>query len=162
MTRTNPTGLWAILLSLGIALFLTVLPMPDSAEDFRPQWVAMTVIFWALAAPERFGVFSAFTAGLILDIATGTVLGQHALGLSVVAFVAAELHRRIVVFPVWQQAVFVWMLLLVKRLLSLWVLGATGQPTPTLTYWIPTFLGLVLWPWLNAVLRDLGRRAGMF
>ncbi len=78
-----------------------------------------------------------------------------------VAYVAVELHRRVLAYPLWQQAVFVWVLLLVKRLLSLWVLGATGQPTPTLVFWAPTFLGLLLWPWIYVVLRDLGRRAGV-
>lgn len=161
MTEAVKTGSWAILVSLVVALFLTVLPMPVWAEELRPQWMAMTVIFWALAAPERFGVFSAFGAGLLLDVASGTLLGQHALGLSVVAYVAVELHRRVLAYPLWQQAVFVWVLLLVKRLLSLWVLGATGQPTPTLVFWAPTFLGLLLWPWIYVVLRDIGRRAGV-
>lgn len=161
MTEAVKTGNWAIMVSLVVALFLTVLPMPVWAEELRPQWVAMAVIFWSLAAPERFGVFSAFGTGLVLDVASGTLLGQHALGLSVVAYVAVELHRRVLAYPLWQQAVFVWVLLLVKRLLSLWVLGATGQPTPTLVFWAPTFLGLLLWPWIYVVLRDLGRRAGV-
>ncbi len=64
------------------------------------------------------------------------------------------------VFPLWQQTLFVWLLLLVERLLHLWLLGATGQPTPTLVYWAPTFVSALLWPWVFVVLRDLGRRAG--
>jgi rod shape-determining protein MreD len=51
--------------------------------------------------------------------------------------------------------------LLLERLLYLWVLSATGQLTPTLYYWVPTFIGALLWPWVYAVLRDLGRRAGV-
>jgi rod shape-determining protein MreD len=149
-----------VLASLAAALFLTILPMPGVLEDWRPQWLALTLIFWALAVPERVGVFWAFGAGLAADVATGTLLGHHALGFSVVAYVAVELHRRVRIFPLWQQSLFVWVLLLVERLLSLWVLGATGQPMPTLVYWAPTFLGLLLWPWLSVVLRDLGRRAG--
>jgi rod shape-determining protein MreD len=93
-----------------------------------------------------------------LDVTAGTVLGQHALSLSVVAFLAVELHQRIRIFPLWQQALSVWVLLLVERLLSLWVIGATGQPTPTLWYWAPTFVGMLLWPWIFIVLRDVRRR----
>jgi rod shape-determining protein MreD len=95
-----------------------------------------------------------------LDVATGTLLGHHALGLSVVVYVAVELHARVRSFPLWQQALLVWLLLVLERLLALWVLGATGQPMPSLTYWWPTFVGLLLWPWLTVVLRDLARRAG--
>lgn len=149
-----------VLLTLVAALFLTILPLPAPAEDLRPQWVALTLIFWALALPDRVGVFWAFGTGLVLDVATGTLLGHHALGLSVVVYLALELHARVRIFPLWQQALLVWLLLVLERLLALWVLGATGQPMPSLTYWWSTFVGLLLWPWLTVVLRDLARRAG--
>jgi rod shape-determining protein MreD len=153
-------GTWAIVVSLLAALFLSILPMPGWVEDFRPQWVVLTLIFWSLALPQRVGVFWAFGAGLVLDVMTGSVLGHHALGFSVVAYLVVELHQRLRIFPLWQQTLFVWVLLLVERLLYLWVLGATAAPTPTLIYWAPTFIGTALWPWTYAVLRDLGRRAG--
>jgi rod shape-determining protein MreD len=137
---------------------LTILPVPDWAEELRPQWVALTLVYWCLALPDRVGVFWAWSTGLVLDVAAGTLLGQHALSLSVVAYLVVELHPRIRIFPLWQQALSVWVLLLVERLLSLWVIGATGQPTPTLWYWAPTFVGMLLWPWIFIVLRDVRRR----
>lgn len=160
MSEVLVRGTWLVSATLVVALFLTILPLPAMAEDLRPQWVAMTLIFWALALPERVGVFWAFGVGLVLDVATGTLLGHHALGLSVVAYVAVELHARVRIFALWQQALFVWVLLILERLLALWVLGATGQPMPSLSYWGSTFVGLLLWPWLYVVLRDLARRAG--
>lgn len=161
MSETVTRGVWAVILSLAAALFLSILPMPSFAEELRPEWVTLTLIFWTLTLPDRVGVFWAFCVGLVLDVATGTLLGQHALGLSVVAYLALTLHQRVQIYPLWQQTLFVWVLLLVERLLSLWVLGATGQPTPTLIYWAPTFLGLILWPWLSVVLSDLARRSGI-
>jgi rod shape-determining protein MreD len=137
------------------ALTLSILPMPTWAEDYRPQWVTLIVIYWCLAMPSRFGVLTGFAVGIAHDVVSGALLGAHALSLSVVAYLAEELHRRIRAFPLWQQAVAVWLLLLVERMLSLWVLGAIGQPTPTLTYWLPTFVGLLLWPWLSPVLDRL-------
>lgn len=158
MSDVPRSGTRVILISLGVALFLTILPMPEWAEDFRPQWVAMTLIYWALALPDRVGVFWAWGAGLVLDVTSGTLLGQHALSLSVPVYLAVELHPRIRTFPVLQQSLSVWILLLVERLLCLWVIGATGQPTPTLWYWVPTFVGMLLWPWLFILLRGLRRR----
>lgn len=160
MSEALVRGTWVVFLTLVVALFLTILPLPTAGEDLRPQWVAMTLIFWALALPERVGVFWAFGTGLVLDVASGTLLGHHALGLSLVVYVAVELHARVRIFPLWQQALFVWVLLILERLLALWVLGATGQPMPGLAYWASTFVGLLLWPWLYVVLRDLSRRAG--
>lgn len=147
-----------ILITLSTALVLTILPLPQWADEFRPQWMALTLIYWALALPTRVGIFWAWGVGLVLDIITGTVLGQHALSLSVPVYLVLELHRRIRVFPILQQAMSVWVLLLVERLLSLWIHGATGQPTPTLAYWIPTFVGMLLWPWVSILLGNLSRR----
>lgn len=147
-----------ILASLVVALVLTVLPWPAWGQAFRPQWVALTLIYWALMEPDRVGVFAAFATGLVLDVAVGTVLGQHALSLSVAIYLAIELHRRIRVFPIVQQATSVWVLLLVERLLSLWVNGAIGYPTPSLWYWMPTLVGLLLWPWVAILLGSLRRR----
>lgn len=144
--------------SLVSALILTVLPMPSWAADHRPQWVALTLIYWCLVMPERVGVLTAFGLGILHDVLSGAVLGEHALSLSVVGYLVVELHQRIRPFPLWQQAAAVWLLLLAERLLALWVLGASGQPTPALAYWLPTFVGALLWPWLSAVLDRL--RAG--
>jgi len=151
-------GAGVILITLGMALVLTLLPLPQWANEFRPQWMALTLIYWALALPTQVGIFWAWGAGLVLDVATGTVLGQHALSLSVPVYLVLKLYRRIRVFPPPQQAVSVWVLLLVERLLSLWVHGATSQPTPTLAYWIPTFVGMLLWPGVFILLRNLSRR----
>jgi rod shape-determining protein MreD len=144
-----------VLLTLVAALTLTILPVPEWASEFRPQWVTLILIYWCLVRPARFGVFSGFSLGIAQDVVSGALLGEHALSLSVVAYVAGELHRRIRAFPLWQQAVAVWLLLLIERLLSLWLLGATGQPTPTLAYWLPTLVGLLLWPWLSLLLDRL-------
>ncbi len=152
----NESGV--ILITLGTALVLTILPLPQWADEFRPQWMVLTLIYWALTLPTRVGVFWAWGAGLVLDIMMGTVLGQHALSLSVPMYLVLELHLRIRAFPTPQQAASVWVLLLVERLLALWIQGATGQPTPTLRYWIPTFVGLLLWPWVFILLRNLSRR----
>jgi len=158
MTDPAPRHTWVIVASLAVALFLTILPLPTWGEELRPQLVALVLIYWNLALPDRVGVFWAWATGLVLDVTTGTVLGQHALSLSVMAWLAVELHKRIRVFPLVQQAVSVWILLLVERLLSMWVMGATGRPTPSLFYWAPTFVGMLVWPGVFMLLRNLRRR----
>jgi rod shape-determining protein MreD len=147
-----------IALALLLALGLSVMPLPTWAQDFRPQWVALTLIYWCMALPQRVGIGAAWSVGLAQDVLTGTLLGQHALSLSVTAFLAVRLHQRIRIFPMLQQSLSVMVLLLVERLLSLWVIGATGQPTPALWYWMPVLMGTVLWPWVFIVLRDVRRR----
>lgn len=160
MITGNGRGFWWIPVSLLLAMILSVVPVPAGMDDFRPQWVTLAVIFWCLTRPDRVGVFWAFWAGLILDTLTGSLLGQQALGLSVVAYLTAVMQSRLRLFPLWQQSVFVWVLLLVERLLTLWVLGATGQPVPPIGYWIPTLVGLLIWPLVAVLLTAIGRRTG--
>ena len=159
MLIRRDTGI--IIVTLIIALLLTVLPMPDWLLYFRPQWVALLLIFWILTLPTRVGVFWSFFMGLMLDVTAGTLLGQHALSFSIMGYLVVELHQRLQLFRAWQQALSVWLLLTLERLLSLWVLGAAGQPTPALSYWFATFVGMILWPWLMILLRDLTRNLDM-
>ena len=151
------SGRLVIITTLCIAMLLMILPMPEWARPYRPQWVTLVLIYWVIALPHRVGVGSGFVTGIVLDVLTGSLLGQHALGLSVVAFAAIQLHQRIRVFPFWQQSLGVLVLLLVQHLLSLWVIGATRGTAPDLLYWAVPFIGALLWPWIFVTLRKVRR-----
>lgn len=140
-----------------VALLLMILPMPEWARPFRPQWLTLVMLYWAIALPHMVGVGSGFLAGITLDVLTGSLLGQHALGLSVVVFIAIQLHQRIRVFPFWQQSLGILVLLIVEHLLALWVIGATRATTPGLVYWAVPPIGAVLWPWVFVTLRKIRR-----
>lgn len=150
-------GRLIIVATLAIAMLLTILPMPDWARPFRPQWVSLVLLYWAIALPHRVGVGSGFVAGILLDVLTGTLLGQHALGLSIVTFIAIQLHQRIRVFPFWQQSLGILILLVVEHLLALWVVGATRGVAPGLGYWSVPLIGALLWPWIFVTLRKVRR-----
>lgn len=141
-----------------IALLLTALPMPELAAIWRPAWVALVLIYWCMAAPERVGVAVGWMAGLFLDVMTGTLLGQHALGLTVVAWVAHHTHRRVRVLPLWRQAITVFVLLFLYQALVLWSNGIRGMPVEATAYWTSPLVSTLLWPWLFVVLRVVRRR----
>ncbi len=152
-------GAWTIASTFLVALFLSLLPGPDWAERFRPDWVALVLIYWCMATPNRVGVSIGWLAGLLLDLLYGSVLGQHALALTVIAYIAHRLHLQIRVYPLWQQAATVLVLLLINQMLVLWIKGVLGQaPTlwPSLT---SSIVGMVIWPLLFIILRDVRRRA---
>jgi rod shape-determining protein MreD len=157
MTDTGGSGRLVIFITICVAMLLTILPMPDWARPYRPQWVTLVLLYWAIALPHRVGVGSGFIAGIVLDVLTGTLLGQHSLGLSVVLFIAIQLHQRIRVFPFWQQSLGILVLLIVEHLLSLWVIGATRGEAPGLGYWAVPLIGALLWPWMFVTLRKVRR-----
>lgn len=158
MTLSPRRGNLIILLSFAIALLLTILPLPDWAQMLRPQWYTLVLIYWTLALPQRVGVGVGWLVGITVDVLSGTLLGQHALSLALIAYIALEMHLRIRLFPLWQQSLTILVLLLLEKLLSLWVMGAVNQPTPPLSYWAPPLVGMLLWPWIYIILRDLRRK----
>ena len=97
------------------------------------------------------------TEGLLVDLLTGTLLGQHAMALAVIAWLTLRLHQRIRLFPVWQQALIVLVLLVLHQLLALWVDRFIGRPVPPWYYWTPSMVGMLLWPPIFSALRGLRR-----
>ncbi|MBI3571209.1 MAG: rod shape-determining protein MreD [Gammaproteobacteria bacterium] len=143
------------------AVILAIMPFPVWAEPFRPDWVGLVLIYWCLAIPERVSVGTGWLLGFIQDILYGSLLGSNALAKTLVAFLAVRLHLQLRMFPRWQQAVSVLGLLVANQLLVLWIRGAIGQAPETISYWTPSVVGALLWPWLFVILRDLRRRGGI-
>jgi rod shape-determining protein MreD len=156
----NPTakGRWVLALTFGIALFLAIMPLPTWAEPFRPDWVGLVLIYWVMAAPQRVGVGTAWALGFVLDVLQGAVLGSNALAKALIAFLTLKLHLKLRMFPRWQQAAAVLVLLLLNQLLVLWIRGFVGRAPDTWVYWTPSIVGMLVWPWLFVVLRDVRRR----
>ena len=155
MNLTRHHGGIVILLSFAAALLLTIIPLPEGLRSWRPDWVALTLIFWCLALPYRVSVGSGFVVGLFLDTLTGTLLGQHALALSLIAYVCVRLHQRVRLYPFWQQALTVLVLLILHQLITLWVDRTIGRPALPLSYWLPAVAGMLLWPLIHRLLTTL-------
>lgn len=152
----NNSGI--IITSFLVALVLTVLPMPGWLATFRPEWVALVLIYWCMALPNRVGVGVGWTMGLLVDVLRAGLLGQHALSFAIIAYITLQLYQRIRVFPLWQQAVSVLVLIFLHLMLQLWILGISGDTTHTWTYLLPALSSMLLWPILFVGLRSLRRR----
>ena len=158
MTLARHHGGIIIVITFVIALLLTIVPMPEGFRYARPDWVGLVLIYWCLALPDRVGVSTGWFAGLLVDLVTGTILGQHALSLTIVAYLTLRLHQRIRLFPVLQQAFTVLVLLILHQLLALWISRIIGRPGVPWYYWAPSLLGMVLWPMVHALLRNVRHR----
>lgn len=143
------------------AILLSIMPGPDWAEPFRPDWVGLVLIYWCMAAPHRVGVGTGWTLGLVMDVLYGAILGSNAIAKTLVAYITVRLHLQLRMFPRWQQAVAVLVLLAANQLLVLWIRGVVGKAPETVSYWTPSIVGMVIWPWLFVILRDVRRRAAI-
>ncbi len=147
-----------VVITLIVALILSVVPLPDWLEAFRPDWLALTLIYWAMMLPRTWSVGSAWLVGLVLDVAHGTLLGQHALALSIVVFVTVRMHLLMRVFPMSQLTAAVFSLLALYQFILFWVNGIVGLPVPTIYYWAPIISGALLWPLVASLLNGARMR----
>ncbi len=149
---------WLVWLSLFFAAALSLLPMPDNLSYIRPAWVPMVAIFWILALPQYYGLIFAWTVGLIVDVLHGAVFGQHAMAMLFMALAVNQLHRRLRMYPWWQQCFMVLAIVGIYQMTILWIGNATGRLNPSLIYLLPSVSSALLWPWLAAVMHGLRRR----
>jgi rod shape-determining protein MreD len=141
-----------------LALVLAIVPMPDRAEPYRPDWVAMTLIYWSMVLPRSYGVGTAWLAGIALDVAQGTLLGQHALALSLIAYMTVKFHLQLRVFPWSQMTAVVLTLLALYQFILFWINGVGGTYAPAVTYWGPVVTGTLLWPLVSLVFSGIRYR----
>ncbi len=158
MMLNKNTGGWIIFISLLLAFLLTALPLPDWANHWRPAWVAMVLIYWCMALPNRVGIGIAWCLGLLLDVQQGALLGQNALGLALIAYFIIQIHKRFRLFPLVQQSSLIGFIIIFYLLIASWINGIMGIPPKSWVYWMPAFTSMVLWPWLFVILRDIRRK----
>ncbi len=134
-----------IIVTLVVAIVLTLVSLPPALDALRPYWVALVLIYWCLETQDLVTLGMAFSIGLLLDLLTGSLLGQHALSLIVLVYLATRFRARLRFFPTWQQVLSVFALLLNDRIILLWIIGLRGDPVPSLGFWLPPIVGTLLW-----------------
>jgi rod shape-determining protein MreD len=151
-------SLWWFVGTLAFALLSMLVPLPGVLEPFKPYWPALILLYWSLESEDRVTLGLAFSVGLAADLLNGVVLGEQALRLCALAFIALRFRSRLRFFPMWQQALAVLALLLNDRILLLIVRVLAGASLPPASWWISPFVGAALWPFLFLLLDDLRAR----
>lgn len=157
MTRHRESG-GLFVGSLLLAVLLGLMPVPDWLVPFRPYWVGLVLVYWLLEAPDRAGLGVAFLVGLAADLVFGTLFGEQALRLVMLTFIVQRFRPRLRFFPLWQQALAVFALMLNDRVIVAAVRLFTGEGVPPLPFWFGPVSALLLWPWLFLALDALRLR----
>ena len=147
-----------LLLASFVALLLTVLPLPSWLDVLRPQFLVLAVLWWSVNSPGTGGIALGFFAGLLLDVFQGTVLGEHALALSLVTYIAVREHQRIRTKPAIQQAMIVFAALIVYEIVLFVIEGWTGHLVASPLRWVHTATGALIWPPAAAILAYAAER----
>jgi rod shape-determining protein MreD len=146
-----------ILLTLVLALISTIMPMPLSVDNFRPDWVMIVLIYWSIALPQHVNVLTAWFMGLIIDVLLGSYLGVHAAALAITIFITAANYQKIRNFSVWQQALIVGLCSALYHLLVFWTQRVLLDIVFIPDYLFPVITSMIVWPWAFLLLRKIRR-----
>jgi rod shape-determining protein MreD len=149
----RPVNPGFIMLTLFLGLIANVVPTTPAVSLMRPDFLALVLLYWCIQEPRYVGVGTSWVVGLVMDVADATVFGQHALAYAVLAYAADYFRRRVLRFPLWQQAVQVAALLAICAALVLLVRVVGGAVMPRWTYVMSPIVGALLWPPISVLLQ---------
>ena len=96
--------------------------------------------------PEKIGLFLALAFGIILDLLSGSLLGQHALSLLVTVTICLRLNLIVRVFPLWQLNLFIIIMLIIYEFILFWIDGVLSNNVPVSERIFPIFSSMLVWP----------------
>lgn len=139
----RPVRDWFVWATLLLAVFLNMIPFGRLYGV--PDWVALTLTFWCIREPFKVGMGAAFLFGIVMDVSFAGVMGQHSLAYVLLAFTASGLARRILQFPLLQQALQILPLLLGTQVVMLAARMSVGSEFPGSLYFLESFTAALLW-----------------
>ena len=141
----RPANLAMVYLSLLLAVLCQLFPWVGQGVIFRPDFMLVVLLYWLLRAPDLCNVGTAWFVGLLVDLATGSLLGQHALTFTMTAFIGLSYQRRLVLFNAWQLTAYVLALLVFERVAILLLKLFAGNDSPGWHYFWPIVTSMLLW-----------------
>ncbi|WOT04785.1 rod shape-determining protein MreD [Shewanella youngdeokensis] len=150
-------GRWVVWVSFLVAMLFQIMPLPELVAAWRPDWLMLVIIYWAMALPHRYNILTAWLLGVMLDILLGATLGIRAFSMSVVVYVVVLHFQRLRNFPMWQQSLLVATQVAIYNLIVFWVQYVTETASFELSLFYPAFSSLMMWPWIFWSLRRVRR-----
>jgi len=152
-THKTSQGGGVIIITLIVAALLTLVPLPDSIRMFRPEFVGLALIYWTMATPRHIGISFAWSVGLLMDVMLGGALGLLAFAYALIVYLVLQFHLQIRQYPMWQQALSVFSLVLLLQLLFVIVESHTAG----WSFWLPAISSMLIWPVIYSALRSVRR-----
>lgn len=142
-----------IVLTIIAAMLLMMMPLPEAAGFFRPEWVVLTLMYWAMALPHRVSIGVGWLSGLIMDVMMGGTLGVMAFSYAFAVYLIARFHLQLRQYPLWQQALTIFSVVLLVHFVSV----MAGTPEMSWVVWMPVVTSTLMWPVIYPVLRKIRR-----
>lgn len=96
-------------LLLVIALALTIVPLPSLIAKCRPNFVLLIVLYMQCCIPVYFRITWVFMLGILLDVLTAAMIGQHPLGFVITSWVATTKPSNFKYYSILQQMIVIFL-----------------------------------------------------
>jgi rod shape-determining protein MreD len=141
-------------LSIILALALTILPFSPTMQWIMPSWVLLVLAFWLLADPGGVNLGVVWVVGIILlDLITGAPLGQHTIPLLISAYFFIKSNARLRIFPLAQQMVMVALFFGIYFGLQYWLVHWSNSGSLSWRSFFPLLTTLLVWPFVHWLLQ---------
>ncbi|MBK6617036.1 MAG: rod shape-determining protein MreD [Nitrosomonas sp.] len=147
-----------IYLSLVAALMLNLLVSENITLLVRPDFIALAVLYWNIHQPRQSGMSLAFVSGIIMDVVTASIMGQHALAYCLLTFFALLFYRRLRMFSVFRQIPAILWMLLLSQIILLLIGMLTGTYLPDWHILLRSVSGGLIWPFIAITLTSLRKQ----
>src|SRR3990167_266393 len=159
MRQLPPTHYFLIAMTFLAGIFLTIIPFPQWIIWARPQWIFALTCYWILTSPSQCGLVAAWTAGFLMDLITGTPLGQQAFVFVLLAYFLLKIYPVVAYSPIWQQASFIGFFFALNGLCQGMIFGWAGQNTHILLHFISAMTTALIWPTMVSTLNRVRPKA---
>lgn len=128
-----------------LALLFYVTHMPGFGY-MRVDGMVLIVALFSVYRTRGLPLLLAFLMGLLQDIVSLAPLGQHAIGLVVIAYVTQSLRDRIRMHSLWKQLPGMFVFFLMVKFIHSWVVALGFGQLPTADSFISVIVTTALWP----------------
>lgn len=137
------------------ALILSIIPLPEMACAFRPPWILLLILYIEYFLPGNLKLLSILIIGLLLDVLLSTVIGEHALSLLLVTWVASSKSRRFQFFSMLQQLFLIGFFCLLYQSILTFIDALLALNYSLLDPVASGLVGLFIWPWIRLFADDV-------
>jgi rod shape-determining protein MreD len=147
---------WVVWGSIFLVFLLSLLPW--RLLEFTPDLLLLVVTFWVVHEARRVGLVTGFVMGLFMDVHDAGPLGLNALSYMIACYGAVVLHRRLLRFDLWHQALHMLPVFLVAGLVKVAISLVLTGLWPGWSWLIGIGLITVLWVPIGWILLIPGNR----
>ncbi len=128
-----------------LCLMFEIFRLPEVIAPYRPNLLALVLIYFSVFDPRRINIEIAWICGLLIDLMTGAPLGINALSYALQIYLIVSQFKRFAIFAKWQQLIIIVLVNFLGQVLCFWIGHIMGQTVYEVNFAARTVTTGILW-----------------